>query len=180
MRDQLCENVSGPFHRAYLAASQCHRSRLLPMSRFGVCIHAYDGSPATLDCELDEEETRSFIVEFSKVFVPSCACRGGALTPAFAHGKFSSVTIGKPEDQFCIDFNYNPYLAIRGTLEPAVRMHVVRPVSTSYLPKDDASPSHRCLCGTRRLKMHKSGQRRSSSFSRRGSVSLRTVVTCKS
>ena len=45
--------------------------------------------------------------------------------------------------------------------------------------KNDANPSHRYLRETRRLKTHKSGQKRSSSFSRRGSVSLRTVVICE-
>ncbi|KAN0075402.1 Tautomerase/MIF superfamily [Tylopilus felleus] len=57
-----------------------------------------------------EDETRAFVLEFTK---------------------FCSETIEKPEDRFSIDFNYNPYLAMKGSFEPAVRMHVMSLYNTT-------------------------------------------------
>jgi len=60
--------------------------------------------------KLNEDETRLFIVEFTK---------------------FCSETIGKLESNFVIDFNYNPYLAKGGTFEPALRLHVISSSNTT-------------------------------------------------
>ncbi|KIJ63297.1 hypothetical protein HYDPIDRAFT_41142 [Hydnomerulius pinastri MD-312] len=39
--------------------------------------------------------------------------------------KFCSQTIGKPEAEFSVDFNYNPDLTFGGTFDPAIRLHVI-------------------------------------------------------